>query len=129
MAEIDLTDLDNFAADSRTTCSRSIARSAGLLARADREHARRRRLLVGRDVCRRARGAARSRDLLLRARRQPPYGGTLIQDLPVAGRVLNMMDDPRHARIRALVSRGFTPRMIRRIEDDARQRVRGMLDA
>src|SRR5437870_2182568 len=26
------------------------------------------------------------------------YGGTLIQDLPVAGRVLNMMDDPRHAR-------------------------------
>jgi cytochrome P450 len=58
-----------------------------------------------------------------------PYGGTLIQDLPVAGRVLNMMDDPRHARIRALVSRGFTPRMIRRIEDDARRRVRGMLDA
>ena len=58
-----------------------------------------------------------------------PYGGTLIQDLPVAGRVLNMMDDPRHARIRALVSRGFTPRMIRRIEDDARQRMRGMLDA
>jgi cytochrome P450 len=35
-----------------------------------------------------------------------PYGGTLIQDLPVAGRVLNMMDDPRHARIRALVSAG-----------------------
>jgi cytochrome P450 len=58
-----------------------------------------------------------------------PYGGTLIQDLPVAGRVLNMMDDPRHARIRALVSRGFTPRMIRGIEDDARRRVRGMLDA
>jgi cytochrome P450 len=57
-----------------------------------------------------------------------PYGGTLIQDLPVAGRVLNMMDDPRHARIRALVSRGFTPRMIRRIEDDARRRVRAMLD-
>jgi cytochrome P450 len=58
-----------------------------------------------------------------------PYGGTLIQDLPVAGRVLNMMDDPRHARIRSLVSRGFTPRMIRRIEEDARQRMRGMLDA
>jgi cytochrome P450 len=57
-----------------------------------------------------------------------PYGGTLIQDLPVAGRVLNMMDDPRHARIRALVSRGLTPRMIHRVEDDARQRVRGLLD-
>ena len=26
-----------------------------------------------------------------------PYGGTLLQDLPVAGQVLNMMDDPRHA--------------------------------
>ena len=31
------------------------------------------------------------------------HGGTLLQDLPVAGVVLNMMDDPRHARIRALV--------------------------
>jgi cytochrome P450 len=58
-----------------------------------------------------------------------PYGGTLIQDLPVAGRVLNMMDDPRHARIRALVSRGLTPRMIRRVEDDARQWVRALLDS
>ena len=35
-----------------------------------------------------------------------PYGGTLLQDLPVAGQVLNMMDDPRHARIRRLVSWG-----------------------
>ena len=58
-----------------------------------------------------------------------PYGGTLIQDLPVAGRVLNMMDDPRHARIRALVSRGFTPRMIRRVEEFARTRVRVLIDA
>ena len=24
-----------------------------------------------------------------------PYGGTLLQDLPIAGMVLNMMDDPR----------------------------------
>ena len=56
------------------------------------------------------------------------HGGTLIQDLPVAGRVLNMMDDPRHARIRALVSRGLTPRMIHRVEDDARRRVRCLLD-
>ena len=35
-----------------------------------------------------------------------PYGGTIIQDLPVAGVVLNMMDDPRHARIRRLVIQG-----------------------
>jgi cytochrome P450 len=57
-----------------------------------------------------------------------PYGGTLIQDLPVAGQVLNMMDDPRHAHIRRLVSSGLTPRMIRRIEDDLRQRTRILLD-
>ena len=57
-----------------------------------------------------------------------PYGGTLIQDLPVAGQVLNMMDDPRHAQIRRLVSSGLTPRMIRRIEDDLRQRTRTLLD-
>src|SRR3954470_16453692 len=41
-----------------------------------------------------------------------PYGGTLLQDMPVAGIVLNMMDDPRHARVRRLVSMGFTPRRI-----------------
>ena len=40
------------------------------------------------------------------------YGGTLLQDLDVAGIVLNMMDDPRHARIRRLVSTGLTPRMV-----------------
>src|SRR6478736_7809377 len=57
-----------------------------------------------------------------------PYGGTLIQDLPVAGLVLNMMDDPRHARIRRLVSSGLTPRMIRRVEDDLRARARILLD-
>jgi cytochrome P450 len=58
-----------------------------------------------------------------------PYGGTLIQDLPVAGQVLNMMDDPRHARIRRLVTSGLTPKMIRRIEDDLRHRCRTLLDA
>ena len=42
-------------------------------------------------------------------RRPRPYGGTLLQDLPSPGMVLNMMDDPRHARIRRLVSAGLTP--------------------
>jgi cytochrome P450 len=56
------------------------------------------------------------------------YGGTLIQDLPVAGQVLNMMDDPRHARIRRLVSSGLTPRTIRRVEDELRVRARALLD-
>lgn len=57
-----------------------------------------------------------------------PYGGTLIQDLPVAGRVLNMMDDPRHARIRRLAAGGLTPRMVRRLEGELRQLMRGLLD-
>ena len=58
-----------------------------------------------------------------------PYGGTLLQDLPIAGQVLNMMDDPRHAQIRRLVSSGLTPRMIGRVEDDLRARTRRLLDA
>lgn len=58
-----------------------------------------------------------------------PYGGTLLQDLPVAGQVLNMMDDPRHRHIRKLVSSGLTPRMIQRVEDDLRTRCRGLLDS
>jgi cytochrome P450 len=57
-----------------------------------------------------------------------PYGGTLIQDLPIAGVVLNMMDDPRHARIRRLVSTGLTPRTIGRLEDELRRRTRVLLD-
>lgn len=58
-----------------------------------------------------------------------PYGGTLLQDLSVAGQVLNMMDDPRHAQIRRLVSSGLTPRMITRVTDDLRARARTLLDA
>jgi cytochrome P450 len=58
-----------------------------------------------------------------------PFGGTLLQDLPIAGQVLNMMDDPRHTQIRRLVSSGLTPRMIRRVEDDLRSRTRALLDA
>lgn len=58
-----------------------------------------------------------------------PFGGTLLQDLAIAGQVLNMMDDPRHAQIRRLVSSGLTPRMIRRVEDDLRARARRLLDA
>jgi cytochrome P450 len=58
-----------------------------------------------------------------------PYGGTLLQDLSIAGQVLNMMDDPRHSQIRRLVSSGLTPRMIRRVEDDLRARTRRLLDS
>jgi cytochrome P450 len=58
-----------------------------------------------------------------------PFGGTLLQDLSIAGQVLNMMDDPRHTHIRRLVSSGLTPRMIRLVEDDLRARTRRLLDA
>ena len=56
------------------------------------------------------------------------FGGTLLQDLSIAGQVLNMMDDPRHSEIRRLVSSGLTPRMIARVEDDLRRRARMLLD-
>ncbi len=58
-----------------------------------------------------------------------PFGGTLLQDLAISGQVLNMMDDPRHSRIRRLVSSGLTPRMIGLVEDDLRARARRLLDA
>jgi methyl-branched lipid omega-hydroxylase len=49
------------------------------------------------------------------------YGATSISDLPpdlveYFGSMINM-DDPRHAKIRRIVSRAFTPRMIKRFED------------
>jgi cytochrome P450 len=48
-------------------------------------------------------------------------GATSIMDLPPEmneffGSMINM-DDPRHARLRRIVSAGFTPRMVRRLED------------
>jgi cytochrome P450 len=58
-----------------------------------------------------------------------PFGGTLLQDLSIAGQVLNMMDDPRHSQIRKLVSSGLTPRMIGLVEDDLRARARRLLDS
>lgn len=57
-----------------------------------------------------------------------PYGGTILQDQPAAGQLLNMMDDPRHQRIRALVMPGLTPRMIGSIEADLRRRTGRLLD-
>jgi cytochrome P450 len=58
-----------------------------------------------------------------------PFGGTLLQDLAIAGQVLNMMDDPRHSQIRRLVGSGLTPRMIGLVEHDLRVRARRLLDA
>ena len=51
--------------------------------------------------------------------------GSNIGDMPpdlndFFGSMINM-DDPRHARLRGIVSRGFTPRMLRRLEDDVQR--------
>jgi cytochrome P450 len=57
-----------------------------------------------------------------------PYGGTTLNDLPIAGRMLNMMDDPRHQRVRLLVSKGLTPRTITRLEAHLRARAAAIVE-
>ncbi|MFI0418140.1 cytochrome P450 [Spongiactinospora sp. 9N601] len=52
-------------------------------------------------------------------------GTTSIHEMPEKfreyfGSMINM-DDPRHARLRRIVSRSFTPKMIRQFEDDVRR--------
>ncbi len=56
-------------------------------------------------------------------------GGTMISDQYGAGLMLNMMDDPRHRRIRGLVNKGFTPHRIGALEPELRRRARVILDA
>jgi cytochrome P450 len=56
-------------------------------------------------------------------------GGTMISDQFGAGLMLNMMDDPRHRRIRGLVNKGFTPHRIGALEPELRRRARAILDA
>ncbi|NKY54156.1 cytochrome P450 [Nocardia vermiculata] len=58
-------------------------------------------------------------------------GGTTLEDMPLGtvGALLNMMDDPRHAKIRRLLAPSTTPRALRRIEDDLRQRSIAIVDA
>ena len=53
------------------------------------------------------------------------HGATSLVDLPAEfneffGSMINM-DDPRHARLRRIVSRAFTPRMIKKFEDDVQR--------
>jgi cytochrome P450 len=59
-------------------------------------------------------------------------GGTLIEDLPfgfAAGVLLNMMDDPRHQRIRRLVTPVLAPRALALLEDELRARTGAILEA
>jgi cytochrome P450 len=58
--------------------------------------------------------------------------GTNILDLPVEigeffGSMINM-DDPKHARLRGIVQKGFTPRMVARVEGYVRDKARALVD-
>ncbi len=71
------------------------------------------------------------------ASRQPELfssarGATSIEDLPVEfneyfGSMINM-DDPRHARLRRIVFRAFTPKMIKKFEEDVQRTAAGIVD-
>jgi len=59
-------------------------------------------------------------------------GATSIEDLPAEfneyfGSMINM-DDPRHARLRRIVSRAFTPKMIRKFEQDVQRAAASIVD-
>jgi len=59
-------------------------------------------------------------------------GATNIPDLPAEfneyfGSMINM-DDPRHARLRRIVSRAFSPRLIAKFEDDVRRAATAIVD-
>jgi methyl-branched lipid omega-hydroxylase len=67
---------------------------------------------------------------ILEISRQPDVfcssaGATSIVDMPTEmleffGSMINL-DDPRHARLRRIVSAGFTPRMLKQVEDDVQR--------
>ncbi len=71
------------------------------------------------------------------ASRQPELfssarGATSIEDLPPEfneyfGSMINM-DDPRHARLRRIVSRAFTPKMIKKFEADVQRTAASIVD-
>jgi cytochrome P450 len=71
--------------------------------------------------------ASRSPELFSSAR-----GATSLTDLPAEfneyfGSMISM-DDPRHARLRRIVSRAFTPKMIKKFEDDVQRTAASIVD-
>jgi cytochrome P450 len=71
-------------------------------------------------------GLTRHADIIEASRRpelfQSGKGATSVPDLPPEfleffGSMINL-DDPRHTRLRGIVSKGFTPRMLKKVEDD-----------
>jgi cytochrome P450 len=78
----------------------------------------------------------RHADVVEASRRQDVFSSepsaTSIQDFPrymgpYFGSLINM-DDPRHAKIRRIVSRAFTPRMLAKTEGDIRRRAGRIVD-
>ncbi|HSR85833.1 MAG TPA: cytochrome P450 [Streptosporangiaceae bacterium] len=72
-------------------------------------------------------GASRQPELFSSGR-----GATSIEDLPPEfneyfGSMISM-DDPRHARLRRIVSRAFTPKMIQKFEDDVQATAVSIVD-
>lgn len=74
---------------------------------------------------------------ILEISRQPELycsgkGATSITDMPefmldYFGSMINM-DDPRHARLRKIVSHAFTPKMLKKIEDDVAKAATAIID-
>ena len=56
------------------------------------------------------------------------FGGTQLKDDRGAGYFLNQTDDPNHRRLRNLVNTGFTPRQVKRLEEELRERTRELLE-
>jgi len=59
--------------------------------------------------------------------------GSNLSDMPLElleffGSMINM-DAPRHTKLRLLVNKGFTPRMVARVEEMVRERARAIVDA
>lgn len=75
-----------------------------------------------------------NRDSQIYSSEQQRGGVTALEDLPPnadlasEGRMMLTMDPPDHTRYRALVSRGFTPRMIGALASDIRTAVGSILD-
>ncbi len=78
----------------------------------------------------------RHADVLTASRRSDIFcsgKGVQIPDLPVElneffGSMISM-DDPRHARLRGIVSRGFTPRALGKLQHDVERRASELIDA
>lgn len=57
-----------------------------------------------------------------------PFGGTTLLDDPAAGKMMIQMDNPKHARLRALVTSGFTPATLAKLDEDVRRLTKDILD-